>query len=50
MDNNARIAYDAEKNKIVTKSHGHGDVHNLLFDSGVAKKWKSMGKEWMIFI
>ncbi len=34
----------------MTKPHGHGDVHNLLYDSGVAKKWKSLGKEWMVFI
>jgi len=50
IDNSARIAFDAEKNKVITKPHGHGDVHNLLFDSGVAKKWKDMGKEWMVFI
>ena len=39
-----------EEMKINTKPHGHGDVHNLLFDSGVAKKWLDMGKEWMVFI
>ena len=36
--------------KVETKPHGHGDIHNLLFDSGVAVKWQTMGKEWMIFI
>jgi len=50
IDNSAKIAVDVEKNKVITKPHGHGDVHNLLFDSGVAKKWKDMGKEWMVFI
>ena len=50
MDNNSRIAVDLEEMKINTKPHGHGDVHNLLFDSGVAKKWLDMGKEWMVFI
>ena len=50
MDNEANIAIDEEGCKIVTKPHGHGDIHNLLFDSGVAKKWKEMGKEWMVFI
>jgi len=44
INNEAKIAFDVEKNKVVTKPHGHGDVHNLLFDSGVAKKWKDMGK------
>jgi len=50
IDNNAKIAVDAEKFKVITKPHGHGDIHNLLFDSGVAKKWLDMGKEWMVFI
>jgi len=50
IDNSAKIAVDTEKFKIITKPHGHGDIHNLLFDSGVAKKWKDMGKKWMVFI
>ena len=50
IDNNAKIAVDADKFKVITKPHGHGDIHNLLYDSGVAKKWLDMGKEWMIFI
>lgn len=48
MDNSARLAF--KDGKIDTKPHGHGDIHNLLFDSGVAKRWQVMGKEWMIFI
>jgi UDP-sugar pyrophosphorylase len=50
IDNNARIAVDEDEFKVITKPHGHGDVHNLLFDSGVAEKWRKMGKEWMVFI
>lgn len=50
MDNSAKIAVDVENMKIITKPHGHGDIHNLLYDSGVAQKWLAMGKEWMIFI
>lgn len=50
MDNSAKIAVDMDKFKVITKPHGHGDIHNLLYDSGVAKKWKDMGKKWMIFI
>ena len=50
IDNSAKIAFDTETCKVVTKPHGHGDIHNLLFDSGVAKKWLDMGKEWMVFI
>ena len=48
MDNSARLAF--KDGKIETKPHGHGDIHNLLFDSGVAVKCQTMGKEWMIFI
>ncbi len=50
MDNTAKIAVDEDNVKIITKPHGHGDIHNLLYDSGVAKKWKAMNKEWMVFI
>lgn len=50
MDNDARIAFDEKTHRVITKPHGHGDIHNLLFDSGVAKKWLKLGKEWMIFI
>lgn len=50
IDNDAQIAIDEENFKVITKPHGHGDIHNLLFDSGVAKKWRDMGKEWMVFI
>jgi len=48
VDNAATISINDFK--IDTKPHGHGDIHNLLFDSGVAVKWRDMGKEWMIFI
>jgi UDP-sugar pyrophosphorylase len=36
LDNNSRIAVDVENFKIITKPHGHGDIHNLLYDSGLA--------------
>lgn len=49
-DNAANIAFDTDKCSVITKPHGHGDIHNLLYDSGVAKKWRDMGKEWMVFI
>lgn len=48
IDNTAKLALN--KGRIETKPHGHGDIHNLLFDSGVATKWQAMGKEWMVFI
>lgn len=49
IDNSAKLAFNSE-GKIDTKPHGHGDIHNLLFDSGVAVKWRDMGKDWMVFI
>ena len=49
IDNTAKLALN-EDGSISTKPHGHGDIHNLLYDSGVAAKWKDLGKEWMIFI
>lgn len=50
MNNDGQIAFDEQKNKIITKPHGHGDIHSLLFTSGVAKQWLDLGKEWMVFI
>lgn len=50
IDNTAKIAIDKENFRVITKPHGHGDIHNLLFERGVAKKWRDMGKEWMVFI
>ena len=40
-----------EKNfEIMTKPHGHGDVHTLLHQHGVAQKWKNeLGKKWVVF-
>ena len=49
IDNTAKLALE-ETGLISTKPHGHGDIHNLLFDSGVAAKWRDLGKKWMIFI
>ena len=39
LDNAAKIALTDNAFKIVTKPHGHGDIHTLLYQSGVAKKW-----------
>lgn len=50
IDNTAAIAYNNDLKKIDTKPHGHGDIHNLLYDSGVAAKWLGLGKKWMLFI
>lgn len=31
------------------KPHGHGDVHALMYSSGLAKKWLSNGLKWIAF-
>ena len=49
LDNDGHIALDDKEFKIITKPHGHGDIHTLLYQNGVAQKWLKMGKEWMLF-
>ena len=49
IDNNAKLAVN-EDGEIQKKPHGHGDIHNMLYESGIAAKWRDLGKEWMMFI
>lgn len=49
-DNDGHLALDAKnKYRIQTKPHGHGDVHMLLHQSGIAQKWKATGLRWVCF-
>ncbi|XP_047081875.1 UDP-sugar pyrophosphorylase-like [Lolium rigidum] len=49
-DNDARLALDPnDKYRIQTKPHGHGDVHSLLYSSGLLEQWKSKGRKWVLF-
>ncbi|KAK9061568.1 hypothetical protein SSX86_018750 [Deinandra increscens subsp. villosa] len=49
-DNDARLAIDPDnKYRIQTKPHGHGDVHALLYSSGLLKEWKDNGLRWVLF-
>ncbi|KAJ4754714.1 UDP-sugar pyrophosphorylase [Rhynchospora pubera] len=49
-DNDARLALDPnDKYKIQTKPHGHGDVHALLYSSGLLEQWKEAGRRWVLF-
>ncbi|GKY94867.1 hypothetical protein MPSEU_000451600 [Mayamaea pseudoterrestris] len=48
LDNDAKIALDEDACKIITKPHGHGDVHALLYQHQVAKKWVMQGIEWLV--
>ncbi|KHG06371.1 UDP-sugar pyrophospharylase [Gossypium arboreum] len=49
-DNDARLALDPHnKYQIQTKPHGHGDVHSLLYSSGLLKVWLDAGLRWVLF-
>jgi len=49
IDNDANIAVDKENGyKVSTKPHGHGDIHELLYRHGVAKRWRDSGIKWLI--
>ena len=49
-DNDATLAMEeADPFTVQTKPHGHGDVHALLHQHGVAKKWAQQGFEWIAF-
>ena len=46
-DSDARIAITGTH--IDMKPHGHGDVHGLLLQTGLAQKWKQEGRKWLFF-
>ncbi|KAL5704498.1 UTP-monosaccharide-1-phosphate uridylyltransferase [Ranunculus cassubicifolius] len=49
-DNDARLAVDPHnKYRIQTKPHGHGDVHSLLYSSGLLHEWQNAGLKWVLF-
>mmetsp|Transcript_15679 Transcript_15679/g.25065 ORF Transcript_15679/g.25065 Transcript_15679/m.25065 type:complete len:563 (+) Transcript_15679:1285-2973(+) len=49
-DSSASIAVDPQNPyQVITKPHGHGDVHTLLHQSGIAKKWAGEGRKWILF-
>ncbi|KAK9271405.1 hypothetical protein L1049_026995 [Liquidambar formosana] len=49
-DNDARLAVDPHnKYRIQTKPHGHGDVHSLLYSSGLLNVWRDAGLRWVLF-
>jgi UDP-sugar pyrophosphorylase len=33
-----------------TKPHGHGDVHHLLYKTGLSDKWDKEGKKFVVFL
>lgn len=49
-DNEARLALDPKDPfQILTKPHGHGDVHFLLHSSGTLARWVEAGLRWVYF-
>lgn len=48
-DNDGRLAL-AEKYKLILKPHGHGDIHMLLYTSGLAAELRKQGIEHLLFI
>jgi len=49
-DNSAKLVLNPDdSSKIVTKPHGHGDIHELLYKHNVAKTWKqTLGIKWLV--
>lgn len=50
VDNHAHLALDSrDPYELSTKPHGHGDVHTLLFQSGLAEQWAAKGIKYVVF-
>eukprot|EP01060_Flectonema_neradi_P013592 TRINITY_DN2033_c9_g1_i1.p1 TRINITY_DN2033_c9_g1~~TRINITY_DN2033_c9_g1_i1.p1 ORF type:complete len:591 (+),score=117.24 TRINITY_DN2033_c9_g1_i1:53-1774(+) len=50
LDNNGTFVIDSDTGLLETKPHGHGDVHQLLHSTGIAKTWNTAGRKWVFFI
>lgn len=50
IDNDARIALDPQDPyAVITKPHGHGDIHALLHRHGIARAWcEERGIKWLV--
>lgn len=50
IDNEAHMAMNGEDPYVIeTKPHGHGDVHALLLQSGLADQWVAEGRRYVVF-
>jgi UDP-sugar pyrophosphorylase len=47
-DNDGTIEFEVNTSRVVTKPHGHGDIHELLYRHSVAKDWISKGLKWLV--
>jgi len=43
-----RFAVDPETGLVLTKPHGHGDVHTVLHSQGLPAKWLGEQREWLL--
>jgi len=49
-DNDARLSADPDDPyRLLTKPHGHGDVHFLLHSTGTLERWLAAGVRWVYF-
>lgn len=48
LDASGRIALKGPF-EVLTKPHGHGDVHLLLHQTGLAQQWAAAGRKWVLF-
>ena len=49
-DSEANLALNPKDQfELLTKPHGHGDVHALLHSTGLAKRWADSGVKWICF-
>ena len=47
----SHIAIDPnDKYQVISKPHGHGDVHFLMYKEGLAKQWLLEGKKWVFMV
>lgn len=46
---NSSAAFACKDGVIETKPHGHGDVHTLMHQTGLARKWADGGVRWVVF-
>jgi len=50
LNNDAHMVFTAPGSFVLqTKPHGHGDVHTLMLQSGLAQKWLAEGVEYAFF-
>lgn len=48
-DPTPRIAVDPDDPyQVLTKPHGHGDLHVLMHQTGLAKRWLQQGLRWLV--